>query len=174
MHPFLGMYDGRGDIAFLLTTDTGDAGTSPHVARRFFQWYSITNIAIYIINNELRYHCSINYIIRLQYYLYLGMADLTIWHSWIALNNVLFFRRSVWWFFSGWSTLYDFGQLAAGPSTWVSSAEWNSLGNPSVLSVSIFVKQGDRLLSGSTTQKLWYFIFFYLIYLKHIAGFRTF
>ena len=33
---FLGMHDGRGDIAFLLTTDTGDAGTSPHVARRFF------------------------------------------------------------------------------------------------------------------------------------------
>ena len=56
-----GMHDGRGDIAFLLTTDTGDAGTSPHVARRFFQWYSMTNIAIYIINNELRYHCSINY-----------------------------------------------------------------------------------------------------------------
>ena len=36
MHPFLGMYDGRGYIAFLLSTDTGDAGTSPHVARRFF------------------------------------------------------------------------------------------------------------------------------------------
>ena len=51
MHPLLGMYDGRGDIAFLLTSDTGDAGTSPHVARRFFQWYSMTNIAIYIINN---------------------------------------------------------------------------------------------------------------------------
>ena len=47
---FFGMYDGRGDIAFLLTSDTGDAGTSPHVARRFFQWYSMTNIAIYIIN----------------------------------------------------------------------------------------------------------------------------
>ena len=62
MHPFLGMYDGRGDIAFLLTSDTGDAGTSPHVARRFFQWYSMTNVAIYIINNELRYHCSINYL----------------------------------------------------------------------------------------------------------------
>ena len=59
---FLGMHDGRGDIAFLLTSDTGNAGTSPHVARRFFQWYSMTNIAIYIINNELRYHCSINYI----------------------------------------------------------------------------------------------------------------
>ena len=31
MHPFLGMYDGldgQGDIASLLTTDTGDAGTS--------------------------------------------------------------------------------------------------------------------------------------------------
>ena len=37
MHPFLGVYDGQGDIASLLTTDTGDAGTSPHVARRFFQ-----------------------------------------------------------------------------------------------------------------------------------------
>ena len=35
-------------------------GTSPHVAR-FFQWYFMTNIVIYIINNELRYHCSINY-----------------------------------------------------------------------------------------------------------------
>ena len=33
------VYDGRGDIASLLTTDTGDAGTSPHVARKFFQWY---------------------------------------------------------------------------------------------------------------------------------------
>ena len=29
--------DGQGDIASLLTTDTGDEGTSPHVARRFFQ-----------------------------------------------------------------------------------------------------------------------------------------
>ena len=36
MHPFLGMYDGLEHIAFLLTSDTGDAGTSPHVARRFF------------------------------------------------------------------------------------------------------------------------------------------
>ena len=36
--PFLGMYDGQEDIASLLTTDTGDAGTSPHVAR-FFQLY---------------------------------------------------------------------------------------------------------------------------------------
>ena len=60
-----GMYDGRGDIAFLLTSDTGDAGTSPHVARRFFQWYSMINIAIYIINDELRYHCSINYVTKI-------------------------------------------------------------------------------------------------------------
>ena len=42
----------RGDIAFLLTADTGVAGTSPHVARSFFQWYSMTNIAIYIIFNR--------------------------------------------------------------------------------------------------------------------------
>ena len=27
----------QGDIASLLTTDTGDAGSSPHVARRFYQ-----------------------------------------------------------------------------------------------------------------------------------------
>ena len=47
------MYDGRGDKAFLLTSDTGDAGTSPHVARRFFQWYSMTNIAIYIIKEPI-------------------------------------------------------------------------------------------------------------------------
>ena len=39
MHPFLGVYDGQGDIASLLTTDTGDAGRSRHVARRFFQLY---------------------------------------------------------------------------------------------------------------------------------------
>ena len=32
-----------------------------YIPSRFFQWYSMTNIAIYIINNELRYHCSINY-----------------------------------------------------------------------------------------------------------------
>ena len=50
MHPFLGMHDGLEDKACLLTTDTGDAGSSPHVARRFFQWCSMTNIAIYIIN----------------------------------------------------------------------------------------------------------------------------
>ena len=57
MHPFLGMYDGQVKgipIAFLLTSDTGDAGTSPHVARRFLHLYSMTNIVIYIINNELR------------------------------------------------------------------------------------------------------------------------
>ena len=34
---FLGMHDGLEDKAGLLTTDTGDAGSSPHVARRFFQ-----------------------------------------------------------------------------------------------------------------------------------------
>ena len=45
-------------IAFLLTSDTGDAGTSPHVARRFFQWYSMTNIAIYIINYIYIYICA--------------------------------------------------------------------------------------------------------------------
>ena len=60
----MGMYDGLGDIAYLLTTDTGDAGSNPHVAIRFFQGYSMTNIANYIINNELRYHCSINYLTR--------------------------------------------------------------------------------------------------------------
>ena len=49
MHPFLGMHDGRGDIACLLAADTGDAGTSPHVARRFFNDISMTNIVIYII-----------------------------------------------------------------------------------------------------------------------------
>ena len=38
MHPFLGMYDGRGDIAILLTTDTGDAGTSPHEKLIFYNW----------------------------------------------------------------------------------------------------------------------------------------
>ena len=31
------MHDGLVDIAFLLTTDTGDTGSSPHVARCFFQ-----------------------------------------------------------------------------------------------------------------------------------------
>ena len=44
------MPDGLEDKACLLTTDTGDAGSSPHVARGFFQWCSMTNIAIYIIN----------------------------------------------------------------------------------------------------------------------------
>ena len=38
MHPFLGMHEGLEDIAFLLTADTGDAGTSPHVARSFFNY----------------------------------------------------------------------------------------------------------------------------------------
>ena len=52
MHPFLGMHDGLEDKACLLTTDTGDAGSSPHVARRFFQWCSMTNIAIYIIKRN--------------------------------------------------------------------------------------------------------------------------
>ena len=49
MQPFLGMHNGQEDIACLLTTDTGDAGSSPHVARRFFEWCSTTNIAIHII-----------------------------------------------------------------------------------------------------------------------------
>ena len=33
---FLGMHDGLEDIAYLLITDTGDTGSSPHVARCFF------------------------------------------------------------------------------------------------------------------------------------------
>ena len=58
MHPFLGMHDGLEDKACLLTTDTGDAGSSPHVARRFFQWCSMTNIAIYIIKKCKKFdHC---------------------------------------------------------------------------------------------------------------------
>ena len=52
---------GKRQCCWLLKTD--DTGTSPHGAKRFFQWYSMTNIAIYIINNELQYQiCSINYI----------------------------------------------------------------------------------------------------------------
>ena len=48
---FLGMHYGLKDIAYLLTTDTGDAGSSPHVARWFFQWCSMTKYCyIYIIN----------------------------------------------------------------------------------------------------------------------------
>ena len=88
MHPFLGMYEGWGDIAFLLTTDTGDAGTSPHVARRFFQWYSMINIAIYIINNELRYHWSINYITKIASVM---MWELTLdeWEKTVLLNSWL-------------------------------------------------------------------------------------
>ena len=40
------MHDG---LELCLLTETGDAGSSPHVARWFFQWYSMTkNIAIYI------------------------------------------------------------------------------------------------------------------------------
>ena len=35
LHPFLGMYDGREHVACLLT-ETGDAGSSPHVAKVFF------------------------------------------------------------------------------------------------------------------------------------------
>ena len=49
MHPFLGMHEGLEHIVCLLT-ETGDAGSSPHVARCFFfndvPWQ---NIAIYII-----------------------------------------------------------------------------------------------------------------------------
>ena len=42
------------NIASLLSTDTGDAGTSPHVARRFFfNVISMTNIAIYIITHHI-------------------------------------------------------------------------------------------------------------------------
>ena len=52
---FLGMPDGLEDKACLLTTDTGDAGSSPHVARGFFQWCSMTNIAIYIIKKSNLY-----------------------------------------------------------------------------------------------------------------------
>ena len=66
IHPQKRMYDGRGDIAFLLTTDTGDACTSPHVARRFFQWYSMTNIAIYIIKALLL--LSINCLWKVRLY----------------------------------------------------------------------------------------------------------
>ena len=33
MHPFMVHPDGLEDIAFLLTADTGDAGSSPHVLR---------------------------------------------------------------------------------------------------------------------------------------------
>ena len=36
-------------IACLLT-ETGDAGSSPHVSKGFFQWWSMTNNAINIIN----------------------------------------------------------------------------------------------------------------------------
>ena len=50
MHAFLGMHDGLEDIAFLLTTDTGDAGSSPHVARYFFNDIPWQTIAIYTIN----------------------------------------------------------------------------------------------------------------------------
>ena len=49
MHPFLGVYEGQGDKASLLTTDTGDAGTSPMLPEGFFNDISMTNIAIYII-----------------------------------------------------------------------------------------------------------------------------
>ena len=44
---FLGMHDGPEDIACLLTTDTGDTGLSPHVARWFFNDVPWQNIAIY-------------------------------------------------------------------------------------------------------------------------------
>ena len=48
------MHDGLEDKACLLTTDTGNAGSNPHVARRFFN----------DLINELRY-CSIDYITKI-------------------------------------------------------------------------------------------------------------
>ena len=51
MDPFLGMHDGVEDITCLLTTDTGDAGSSPHVDKiGFFNDVPWQDIAIYIIN----------------------------------------------------------------------------------------------------------------------------
>ena len=45
----LGMHDGLEDIACLLTTDSGDAGSSPHLPRKvFFNDVPWQNIAIYI------------------------------------------------------------------------------------------------------------------------------
>ena len=43
----------QGDIASLLTSDTGDAGTSPRLPEGFFNDISMTNIAIYIINHVM-------------------------------------------------------------------------------------------------------------------------
>ena len=48
MHPFLGMHDGLEDIACLLTTDTGDAGSSPHVGRWVFSMMFFDKILLYI------------------------------------------------------------------------------------------------------------------------------
>ena len=45
---FLGMHDGLGDIACLLTTDTGDAGSSPHVAREVFSMMFDDEILLYM------------------------------------------------------------------------------------------------------------------------------
>ena len=52
--------------------------------RRFFQWYSMTNIAIYIINNELRYHYSINY--RLNWRAKGKELTCSAHHIWSALD----------------------------------------------------------------------------------------
>ena len=65
---------------------------------RFFQWYSVTNIAIYIINNELRYHCSIYYITKIASVM---MWELTLdeWEKILLLNSWLdaSFFGDVWW-----------------------------------------------------------------------------
>ena len=98
---FLGMHDGLEDIAFLLTTDTGDAGSSPHVARWFLQWCSMTKycyIYIYIkLINELRY-CSIDYITKIASVM---MWELTLdeWEKTVLLNSVLdaCFFGDAWW-----------------------------------------------------------------------------
>ena len=45
---FFGMHDGLEDIAFLLTTDTGDAGSSPHVTRCFFSMMFHDKILLYM------------------------------------------------------------------------------------------------------------------------------
>ena len=58
----------------------------------------LTNIAIYIINNELRYHCSINYITKIASVM---MWELTLgeWEKTVLLNSWLdaSFFGYVWW-----------------------------------------------------------------------------
>ena len=56
--------------------------------QKVFQWYSMTNIATYIINNELRYHCSINYITKIASVM---MWELTLdeWEKTVLLNSWL-------------------------------------------------------------------------------------